>query len=55
MDLAIDRKMVILQGGPLSGHVVYAQEEVKEYHEKKDKKKKVDADDYEGMLSGQRI
>jgi hypothetical protein len=28
----VARKMVILQGGPLSGHVVYAQEEIKEYH-----------------------
>jgi hypothetical protein len=28
----VARKMVILQGGPLSGRVVYAHEKTKEYH-----------------------
>jgi hypothetical protein len=28
----VARKMVILQGGPLSGRVVYTHEKTKEYH-----------------------
>jgi hypothetical protein len=32
LDLTIDRKMVILQGGPLSGRVVYTHVKTKEYH-----------------------